>query len=160
MEPISIPPEVAKAAGVPADLDSAQTGPYRFPDPRRRRLAGFVHLGLAVSLVVVTAVESLPASGYLLALAAVLLAGWHFLAAWPLAIGPEQALTAAAALAPFPIGHSSAAVTFHGWRARPRWHVILYDAFSPPVQRALVVIDAVDGRAVGETYVENITPQE
>lgn len=159
MEPISIPREVAEAAGVPADLDSGDAGPYRFPDPHRRRLAGLVHLGLAGALAVVVAVESLPAGGYLLAAGALILAGWHFLAAWPLEVGPDQALTAAAALAPFPIGHSSAAVTFHGVRARPRWHVILYDAASPPAQRALVVIDAVDGQAVGDPYVEQIAPE-
>jgi hypothetical protein len=159
MEPISIPPEVAEAAGVPADLDSGQTGPYLFPDPRRRRLAGFVHLGLAIGLAVVVTAERLGTIGYLLAAASLVLAAWHFLASWPLAVGPEQALTAAAARAPFPIGHSSAAVTFHGVRARPRWHVILYDALNPPAQRALIVIDAVSGEPVGETYVEKVTNQ-
>jgi hypothetical protein len=34
--------------------------------------------------------------------------------------------------------------------------VILYDAGNPPAQRALIVVDAIDGRTVGEPYVEEL----
>ncbi|HJS72352.1 MAG TPA: hypothetical protein VJ858_06450, partial [Acidimicrobiia bacterium] len=58
----------------------------------------------------------------------------------------------------FPIGHSSASVRFHGWRSRPRWSVMLYSAAEPPDQRALVVVDAVNGAIVETPYVEEIAP--
>ena len=48
-EGIHIPREVADAEGVPEDLDANVVGPYRFPDPRRRRLASWLYLaGAAV----------------------------------------------------------------------------------------------------------------
>jgi len=152
MEPIQIPPEVAEAAQVPEDLDSGRLGPYRFPDPRRRRIGAYIYS--ALGLVGMLALPGGGRWGFLMT--TLVLAFWQWRAAWPLAVSPEQALRVAAAVAPFPIGHSSAAVTFHGLRARPRWHVILYDAGNPPAQRALVVIDAVDGRTVGEPYVEEL----
>jgi hypothetical protein len=152
MEPIHIPPEVAKTARVPEDLDSGRLGPYRFPDPRRRRIGAYIYAALGlVGLVVLSGTARW---GFLLSM--LVLALWHWRAAWPLQVSPEQALSVAAAMAPFPIGHSSAAVTFHGLRARPRWHVILYDAGNPPAQRALIVVDAIDGRTVGEPYVEEL----
>jgi hypothetical protein len=153
MDGIEIPREVADQERVPADLDSTRIGPYRFPDPRRRRTAGGVYLVLAV-LVGVTAANG-PGRwvGVVLALA---LAGWHWLAAWPRRVEPETALATAAIDAPFPIGHASAALTFHGWRSRPRWHVVVYDSGEPPTQRALIVLDAVTGQRVGEPYVEEI----
>ena len=152
MEPIRIDREVAEAAGVPDDLDAGNVGPYRFPDPRRRRIGAAIYLGLAVVGVLV-----LPTSAAVVFAASLaLVAGWHYLAAWPLQVGPEEALSTAAMVAPFAIGHSSAAVTFHGWRARPRWHVILYEAGSPPAQRALIVIDGVTGHSAAEPYIEDL----
>jgi hypothetical protein len=152
VEPIHIPAEVAEAAGVPEDLDSARGGPYRFPPPSRRRVAAAVY---GLSAVVVALVVP-GGKGLWFALGLAGLAVWHLLASWPLAVSPEMALGKAAAAAPFPVGHSSAAVTFHGVRARPRWHVVLYDADNPPAQRALVVVDAVTGAQVGEVYVEDL----
>ncbi|MEX0945791.1 MAG: hypothetical protein WD651_15185 [Acidimicrobiia bacterium] len=150
---MEIPREVADAARVPEDLDSASLGPYHFPDPGRRRIGAYIYAGLAlVGLLVI------PGPGRFGFVAVVLmLALWHWRASWPLLVTPEQALGGAATVAPFPIGHSSAAVTFHGIRARPRWHVILYDAANPPAQRALMVIDAVTGEMVGEPYVEELS---
>lgn len=152
MEPIEIPAEVAEAARVPEDLDSGRLGPFRFPDPRRRRIGAFIYAALGVvGLLVLSGGFRW---GFLAAMLVVAL--WHWRATWPLQVSPEQALSVAAAMAPFPIGHSSAAVTFHGIRARPRWHVILYDAGDPPASRALIVVDAVDGRTIGEPYVEEL----
>jgi hypothetical protein len=152
MEPIEIPADVADAARVPEDLDSSRLGPYRFPDPRRRRIGAYIYA--ALGLVALLVVSGRARWGFLIAMLVVAL--WHWRAAWPLQVSPEQALSVAAAMAPFPIGHSSAAITFHGIRARPRWHVILYDAGNPPASRALIVVDAVDGRTVGELYVEEL----
>jgi hypothetical protein len=153
MSGIDIPRDVAEQEQVPDDLDSTRIGPYRFPDPRRRRTAGAIYLGLAA--VIAAATPNTPGrwTGVALALA---LAGWHWLAAWPRRVEPEPALATAATAAPFPIGHASAALTFHGWRARPRWHVVVYESGDPPRQRALIVVDAVSGEKVGEPYVEDL----
>ena len=153
MARIEIPRDVAEHERVPEDLDSSKIGPYRFPDPRRRRNAGAIYLGLAV--VVAAAVPNTLERWVSVALALVL-AGWHWLAAWPRRIEPEMALATAATAAPFPIGHASAALTFHGWRARPRWHVVVYESSDPPSQRALMVIDAVTGEKLGDPYVEDM----
>ena len=153
MDGIEIPRDVAEKEQVPEDLDSTKAGPYRFPDPRRRRTAGVIYLflGLLISVAIPNASGKWVAASLALALA-----GWHWLAAWPRRVEPETALTTAAVDAPFPIGHASAALTFHGWRSQPRWHVVVYDPGEPPSQRALIVIDAVSGERVGEPYVEDI----
>jgi hypothetical protein len=153
MDGIEIPRDVAEREQVPEDLDSTRVGPYRFPNPRRRRTAGIAYLVLA--LVVAAVVPSSPGQ-WVAVIVAATLAGWHLLAAWPRNVEPEAALAAAAIDAPFPIGHASAALTFHGWRARPRWHVVVYDSGEPPSQRALIVLDAVNGDRVGDPYVEDI----
>lgn len=153
MDGIEIPRDVAEQEQVPEDLDSTRVGPYRFPDPRRRRTAAIAYLVLAV--LVALAVPNSPGRWVAAALAAGL-AVWHWLAAWSRKVEPEEALAKAAIDAPFPIGHASAALTFHGWRSRPRWHVVVYDAGEPPAQRALIVLDAVTGERLGEPYVEEI----
>jgi hypothetical protein len=153
MDGIEIPRDVAEEEQVPEDLDSSRVGPYRFPDTRRRRNAAIAYLVLAVLVTVL--VPNSPGRWVAVALAAAL-AGWHWLAAWPRRVEPEEALAKAAMDAPFAIGHASAALTFHGWRSRPRWHVVVYESGEPPAQRALIVLDAVTGERVAEPYVEDI----
>ncbi|MFM8775379.1 MAG: hypothetical protein ACKOEH_00545, partial [Actinomycetota bacterium] len=41
-----------------------------------------------------------------------------------------------------------------GFRSRPTWRVMCYSAQEPPLQRGLVLIDAVDARVV-ECLVED-----
>ena len=86
----------------------------------------------------------------------VVLAAWQMAASWTLTIDQEEALDRSSKVVPFAIGHASAAVTFHGWRSRPRWHVIAYSADDPPSHRALVEFDGVDGTQIGEPYVEAV----
>jgi hypothetical protein len=148
---IHIPAEVAEAARVPEDLDSATAGPYRFPSPLRRRTGAFIYLGLAVVLAFALPKSPWPFVGLVL-----LMALWHLRAGWPLNLEADQALTAAASHAPFPIGQASAAIIFSGWRSRPLWHVVLYDSAQPPAARALVVIDGVDGNQIGSVYTEKL----
>lgn len=151
MDGINIPAEVAEGAGVPADLDSSAVGPYRFPSPRRRRAGTWIFLAFAPLIFFVTPNRAV---GGAMAAVMVALAIWHWLAAWPLNLQPEEALVVASRNAPFPIGHASAAVIFSGLRSRPRWHVVMYDAAEPPAARALVVVDGVNGSIVGDAYTE------
>lgn len=147
-EGIHIERDVADAVAIEEELDANAVGPYRFPDPIRRRIGAAVYTALA--LIVALVIDPLPA------LLLLVLAAWHLFSAWPLRVEQEDALARAAPAVDFPIGHASAAVSFHGVRARPRWSVILYSATEPPDQRALVTIDAVTGDVIGDPYVEDL----
>jgi hypothetical protein len=125
------------------------------PDPRRRRIAGWIYLATAVLLAPLAADLPLVWGGVALA---IVLGVWHLTAAWPLAIDQEEALSGAAAAVDFTVGHASAAVTFVGWRSRPQWHVVLYSADEPPSRRALVQLDGVTARLTGEVYTEDVPP--
>jgi hypothetical protein len=149
-EGIHIDRDLADQVSIEEELDANVVGVYRFPPATRRRIAGWVYLaaGVVAALVI--------DSGWMVGLGLWLLAVWQFASSWPLEIDEHQAMTRAASTVDFPIGHSSASVRFHGWRSRPRWSVMLYSAAAPPDQRALVVVDAVDGRIVETPYVEDI----
>jgi len=147
---IHIEKEVAESLAIEEELDSNLVGPYRFPSPTRRRIAGWVFIVSAVVTMV------LIDGGWLPAIGLVALAVWNFASAWPLAVDEDTALSTAGAAISFPVGHASAAVTFQGLRSRPRWSVVLYSAEEPPDQRALVVVDAVSGAVAEEPYVEPI----
>ncbi len=151
---IHVPREVADAEGIPEDLDANIVGPYRFPDPRRRRIAGWMYAGGAVVLagLAITVATLYWVTAALMAVLAI----WHFRSAWPLEVDQERALEIAAGLAPFTVGHASAAVTFHGVRSRPQWSVIMYSADEPPSQRALVQLDGVTAESVDDLYVEAV----
>lgn len=151
-EGIYIEREVADQVAIEEELDANIVGPYRFPSPERRRISAWVYL--AVALLSAVLIDS----GWILAIALLLLAAWHFLAAWPLAVDEHDALTRAASVVDFPIGHSSASVRFVGWRSRPRWSVMLYSATEPPDRRALVLVDAVSGDVIEMPYIEAIAP--
>lgn len=151
-EGIYIERDVADQVAIEEELDANIVGPYRFPSPERRRISAWVYLVVALLSAV------LIDSGWILAIALLLLAIWHFLAAWPLAIDEHEALTRAASVVDFPIGHSSASVRFVGWRSRPRWSVMLYSATEPPDRRALVLVDAVSGDVIEMPYIEAIAP--
>lgn len=155
MEGIRIPAEVAREAGVPDDLDSGQLGPYRFPSPSRRRIGARIYLAAGL-LAVLGALANLGAGLWVVAIGLLALAYVHYRTAWPLVIGQVRALDMAAAVAPFPVGHASAALGFVGGRSRPVWNLILYSAEDPPLTRALVRIDAVSGHRVDEVYTEQL----
>ena len=147
---IHIDKDVAESVAIEEELDSNLVGPYRFPSPTRRRIAGWVFIVSAVTAML------LIDGGWLPAIGLVALAAWNFASAWPLAVDEDEALSIAGAAIDFPVGHASAAVTFQGLRSRPRWSVVLYSAEEPPDQRALVVVDAVSGDVDEEPYVEVI----
>lgn len=149
-EGIHIERELAREIAIEEELDSNIVDVYGFPDPTRRRIAGWVLLGAGAGAALVID------GGWVVGLGLALLAVWQFLSAWPLAVDENEAMTTAAAEVGFPIGHASAAVRFKGWRSRPRWSVVLYSATEPPDQRALVVVDAVSGEVDETPYIEDI----
>ena len=149
-EGIHIDFDLAESIAIEEELDANVVGVFLFPDPRRRRIAGWVFLVAAVVSVLV--IEG----GWIVGVGFGLLAVWQFLSAWPLAIDEHEAMTVAGGVVDFPVGHASAAVRFHGWRSRPRWAVVLYSATEPPNQRGLVVVNAVNGEVVETPFVEDI----
>jgi hypothetical protein len=151
---IEIGGEVARAAGVPDDLDATVDVPHAVPDIRRRRITAWI-LAIAAAATAGGVVAGLPAG--LLVVAGLLAAGavWSAAAAHPLRVTAQEALTVAGRESGFPVGHSSATVGFDGWRSRPIWNVLLFSADDPPTRRGLVRIDGVSGRVVG-SYVEPV----
>lgn len=147
---IHIDADLAEDVAIEEELDSNVVGVYLFPSPERRRLAGWALIAAGgFSLLAIP-------GGWPVAVGLTALAVWPFLSSWPLHVDEKEAMMRAAAEVSFPIGHASAAVRFQGWRSRPRWATVLYSAADPPDQRALVVVDAVDGSIVETPYVEEI----
>lgn len=152
--PLEISEEVARAQGVPDDLDATQREPYTIPSSRRRRTAGSVYLvGAFVAAGSVSV--GLPIGMLVVAGVMVVLALYHAASAWEIEILDPQALDSANRAIDFAVGHASAAIGFDGWRARPVWNVLVFSADDPPSRRGLVRIDAVTGSVV-ETYVEDV----
>jgi hypothetical protein len=151
-EGIHIDPEVAARVDIDEELDANLVGAYRFSEPGRRRISGWVLL--ASGAIAALSIQN----GWWLGLGFAGLAAWQFLSAWPLAVGEGEALSQAAAAVDFPVGHASATVRVRGWRSRPTWSVVLYSASDPPDERALVLIDSVEGRVVGRPYQESVDP--
>ena len=156
--PLEISEEVARAQGVPDDLDATQRQPYTIPSTRRRRTAAFVYL-VGAALGAGSVAAGLPARMFVVVGAMVAVAIWHLASAWRIEILDPEALETANRAAEFAVGHASAAVGFDGWRARPIWNVLVFNADDPPSQRGLVRVDAVDGHVV-EMYSEDITSSQ
>lgn len=145
---------------LPEDLNAAEfVGLYQFPDNSRRRRPAYIYGGLAVVLLAIFATHRsgqhvLVNEGYLWA--AVLLgavAVFSFTSGWKMTVDEQQALVAAQGAVGFPVGHASAQQVWRGVRSRPIWRVLVYSAESPPRQRGLVLVDAVDGRVL-EQFIE------
>jgi hypothetical protein len=140
---------------LPDDLDlTAYVGAYVFPDIRRRRIAGTIYAVLG-ALTLWAGITS--GNGGLLfgAILLLLIAGYHFLAGWPLNVDQTDALAVASRTVGFPVGHASAQLAWRGLRSRPTWRILLYSADEPPSMRGLVELDAVDGDVLGEYTEEN-----
>lgn len=138
---------------LPGDLDvTGFVGPYRFPDNSRRRWPAAIYF--VVSAACWTAWIAAPDSvlvndglawaGSMLAAFALYVLG----SSWRMAVDETGALVRASAAAGFAVGHASAQQVWRGLRSRPTWRVLCYSSENPPSTRALVLIDAVDGRMV------------
>ena len=146
---------------LPADLNvTAFVGPYKFPDNSRRRIPGAIYLVIAVACFALwvfqrNAESALVSDGFLGA--AILLAGvglFSLSAAWSMTVDEKLALVHATRAVGFAVGHASAQQVWRGFRSRPTWRVMCYSVQEPPLQRGLVLIDAIDARIV-ECLVES-----
>ncbi len=146
---------------LPDDLDiTGFVGPYQFPDNSRRRIPAVMYLIIAALLVVAWLVArgsdtALVNDGFLYA--AVLFAAFAIYglsASWRMKVDERDALVRATQAVGFAVGHASAQQVWRGVRSRPTWRVFCYSSEEPPLQRGLVLVDAVDGRIV-ECLVED-----
>ena len=146
---------MAEGDELPEDLDvTAYVGPYLFPDIKRRRIAGAVHLAVALIGLgggAASGNDGLLAAGILLAL----IAAYHWRTGWHLELDQTAALAVASRAVGFPVGHASAQLGWRGLRSRPSWRILLYSADSPPTQRGLAEVDAIDGTVLGQYVEEN-----
>lgn len=153
---IEIPADVAEAAAIPEDLDSNVVGEYHVPDTNRRRRAGVVYVVGAAAIAALIGLQVLPSGMWWTAVGALAVVGlYHFAASWNLDVREGESLDIANRTVDFPVGHASASLGFTGWRARPVWNVLVFSADEPPSERALVMVDGVDGTVTGQ-YAESI----
>jgi hypothetical protein len=87
--------------------------------------------------------------GLVLAAALLVFAGAVSLTSgWRMTVDESRALVLAAGTVGFVTGHASAQQVWRGLRSRPTWRIFCYSDEEPPLSRALVLVDAVDGRVV------------
>lgn len=145
---------------LPEDLNAVDfAGAYTFPDNSRRRIPAVIYAVLAAASAVAWLMSDSGTSvvvndGFLLG--AVLLGAVALVSAtsgWRMTVDEKDALVRATANVGFVVGHASAQQVWRGLRSRPTWRIFCYSAEEPPLQRGLVLVDAVDGRVV-EVLVE------
>ena len=146
---------------LPDDLNvTAFVGPYKFPDNSRRRIPGIIYLVIAVLLALLWFSQrdnetSLISDGFLGSAIFLGLVGLFSLSAsWRMTVDEKLALVYATRAVGFAVGHASAQQVWRGFRSRPTWRVMIYSAQEPPLQRGLVLIDAIDARII-ECLVES-----
>ena len=140
---------------LPDDLNvTGFVGPYMFPDNSRRRIPALLYLGIAAMCLVLWATQhtnenGLVSDGFLWA--AILLAVFSLYSlssSWRMTVDEKLALVYATRAVGFAVGHASAQQVWRGFRSRPTWRVFCYSEQEPPLQRGLVLIDAIDARIV------------
>ena len=147
---------------LPDDLNASEhVGPYQFPDNSRRRRPAYLYFGIAAMCLVAWVLrhghdpvlinQGMVWAAILLTAVGVL----SFTSGWKMNIDEKQALVAAQGAVGFQVGHASAQQVWRGLRSRPTWRVLVYSAESPPRQRSLVLIDAVDGKVVEHLTEDN-----
>ena len=140
---------------LPSDLNvTAFVGPYMFPDNSRLRIPGLIYLVIAALSFALWVVQrdsesALVSDGFLGAAILLSLVGLFSLSSsWRMTVDEKLALVHATRAVGFAVGHASAQQVWRGFRSRPTWRVMCYSAQEPPLQRGLVLIDAIDTRIV------------
>ena len=139
---------------LPSDLDvSAFVGPYQFPDNSRRRIPGYLYLGISALSLLLWLISDQSSGlvnyGFLvfgISLAA--FAGYVLSSSWKMTVNERDALVHASRAVDFAVGHASAQQVWRGIRSRPTWRVFCYSAQEPPTHRGLVLVDAVNSNIV------------
>jgi hypothetical protein len=146
---------------LPADLDaSAFVGPYKFPDNSRRRIPGYMYVAIGLMMIAIWIAKRdsdavLVNRGLLVGGILVAAFGMFGISSgWRMKVDEKIALRNATQEVGFAVGHASAQQVWRGLRSRPTWRVLCYSSEQPPLQRALVLVDAVDGSIV-ERLVES-----
>ena len=146
---------------LPADLNvTAFVGAYKFPDNSRRRIPGAIYLVISLACFCLWFSQrhgesALVTDGFLGAAVLLAVVGLFSLSAsWRMTVDEKLALVHATRAVGFAVGHASAQQVWRGFRSRPTWRVMCYSAQEPPLQRGLVLIDAIDARIV-ECLVES-----
>ena len=147
---------------LPTDLNASEfVGVYKFPDNSRRRIPGYIYLGLGVAIIALVIVvgsdgpfinSGLLAGGIVLSLFGLLC----LTSGWRMTIDEQEALAAASEAVGFAVGHASAQQVWRGFRSRPTWRVLCYSNEDPPTRRGLVLVDAVYGKVVELLTQENL----
>lgn len=146
---------------LPDDLNAVDhIGVYDFPDNSRRRIPGYIYLVLAAACTtgwfVADSIDSQLVNKGLL-FGAVLLAVMGVISlssGWKMTVNESEALVLATKKVGFAVGHASAQQVWRGLRSRPTWRIFCYSIEEPPLQRGLVLVDAVNG-AIVECLVES-----
>ncbi|HUF97110.1 MAG TPA: hypothetical protein VMM60_03200 [Ilumatobacter sp.] len=146
---------------LPAELVPDEfVGVYEFPDNSRRRIPGVMYLVLGVlCLLAWLLVDTNPIvnDGFGWAALALGAVGAMCVASgWRMTVDEKEALVTAQQTIAFPVGHASAQQVWHGLRSRPTWRVLCYSVEEPPTRRALVLVDAVDGRVIEHMVQDNL----
>lgn len=143
---------------LPDDLvPTSFSGAYRFPDNDRRRVPASIYLILGLGgLVSATVTNPRVNDGFMIAgVGLIIFAVYGFIAGRSMAVDERSALTAAQRELGFPVGHASAQQVWHGLTSRPTWRVLAYSAEEPPRQRALVLVDALNGDVIEHLVEDN-----
>ena len=136
---------------LPEDLNATDyVGVYKFPDNSRRRIPGYLYLGIAALSLLLWLVSDQSSGlvnyGFLVfAIALAAFAVYVLSSSWKMTINERDALVHASRAVDFAVGHASAQQVWRGVRSRPTWRVFCYSAQEPPTHRGLVLVDAVDG---------------
>jgi len=139
---------------LPSDLDvSAFVGPYQFPDNSRRRIPGYLYLGISALSLLIWLISDQSSGlvnfGFLVfAVSLAAFAVFVLSSSWKMTINERDALVHASRAVDFAVGHASAQQVWRGVRSRPTWRVFCYSAQEPPTHRGLVLVDAVNGEIV------------
>ena len=147
---------------LPDDLNASEyVGPYQFPDNSRRRRPAYLYFGIAAVCLLawmlrrehdpVLINRGMVWAAILLTVVGVL----SFTSGWKMNVDEKQALVAAQGAVGFAVGHASAQQVWRGLRSKPTWRVLVYSAESPPRQRSLVLVDAVNGAVVEHLTEDN-----
>ncbi len=140
---------------LPDDLNAVDNvAAYDFPDNSRRRIPGILYGVMALLCVIAWKVgdtnDSVLANRGLIFGASLLgaMALISFTSGWRMTIDESEALVLATRKVGFPVGHASAQQVWRGLRSRPTWRIFCYSVEEPPLQRGLVLVDAVNGEIV------------